>query len=244
MGENGAGKTTLMSILFGLSGAGRRRNPAPRRARPLPFADRRDGRRHGHGASVVQALRLAQRLGEHRLWHRAQARALHRPPRRRGQASPSSPNAIAWPSTPTLRSAQSVRRRAPAGRDPEGALSRRARPHSRRADRGADARRSATRCSACCGASRPRAAPSCSSPTSSTRSTAITDRVTVLRDGRTVASLATAETSAREIVRAMTGRNVNLKVEKGPAAARRAAPRPRRRSHCRAAPRPGPPSTG
>jgi ABC-type uncharacterized transport system ATPase subunit len=46
---------------------------------------------------------------------------------------------------------------------------------------------------------------------------AITDRVTILRDGRTVASLRTADTSAREIVNAMTGRNLNLKVEKGPA---------------------------
>jgi ABC-type uncharacterized transport system ATPase subunit len=44
--------------------------------------------------------------------------------------------------------------------------------------------------------------------------TAITDRVTVLRDGRTVASLRTADTDAGEIVRAMTGRNVNLKVAK------------------------------
>ena len=45
---------------------------------------------------------------------------------------------------------------------------------------------------------------------------AITGRVTILRDGRTVASLRTADTSAREIVRAMTGRNVALKVDKGP----------------------------
>ena len=47
--------------------------------------------------------------------------------------------------------------------------------------------------------------------------TAITDRVTVLRDGRTVASLCTADTDADEIVRAMTGRNVSLKVAKRPA---------------------------
>ena len=46
--------------------------------------------------------------------------------------------------------------------------------------------------------------------------TAITDRITVLRDGRSVASLRTAETSPAEIVRAMTGRNVRLKVGKGP----------------------------
>jgi simple sugar transport system ATP-binding protein len=44
--------------------------------------------------------------------------------------------------------------------------------------------------------------------------TAITDRVTILRDGRTVANLRTVDTDAGEIVRAMTGRNVNLKVEK------------------------------
>jgi simple sugar transport system ATP-binding protein len=44
--------------------------------------------------------------------------------------------------------------------------------------------------------------------------TAITDRVTILRDGRTVATLRTADTDAGEIVRAMTGRNVNLKMQK------------------------------
>ena len=59
--------------------------------------------------------------------------------------------------------------------------------------------------------------------------TAITDRVTILRDGRTVASLRTADTDAGEIVRAMTGRNVNLKVEKRPAAAGRSAPQSGRR---------------
>jgi general nucleoside transport system ATP-binding protein len=48
---------------------------------------------------------------------------------------------------------------------------------------------------------------------------AITDRVTIMRDGRTVAVLRTAETSARDIIRAMTGRNVNLSVEKRPAKA-------------------------
>jgi simple sugar transport system ATP-binding protein len=46
--------------------------------------------------------------------------------------------------------------------------------------------------------------------------TAITHRVTVLRDGRTVANLRTADTDADEIVRAMTGRNINLKVRKRP----------------------------
>jgi len=45
---------------------------------------------------------------------------------------------------------------------------------------------------------------------------AVSDRVTVLRDGRVAARMITAETSAREIVRAMTGRAVNLTVTKGP----------------------------
>ena len=48
--------------------------------------------------------------------------------------------------------------------------------------------------------------------------TAITDRVTILRDGRTVATLRTADTGAAEIVRAMTGRSVNLEVRKRPRA--------------------------
>ena len=46
----------------------------------------------------------------------------------------------------------------------------------------------------------------------------VTDRVTVLRDGRVDAKMVTAETSPREIIRAMTGRAVNLTVDKTPAA--------------------------
>ena len=46
---------------------------------------------------------------------------------------------------------------------------------------------------------------------------AITDRVTVLRDGRVVERMKTSETTAREIVQAMTGRSVSLKVDKAPA---------------------------
>ncbi len=46
---------------------------------------------------------------------------------------------------------------------------------------------------------------------------AVAERVTVLRGGRVAASMATKETSPSEIIRAMTGRAVNLTVEKGPA---------------------------
>jgi simple sugar transport system ATP-binding protein len=44
---------------------------------------------------------------------------------------------------------------------------------------------------------------------------AVTDRVTVLRDGRVVARMITRETSEAEIVRAMTGRSVDLRLKKG-----------------------------
>lgn len=43
---------------------------------------------------------------------------------------------------------------------------------------------------------------------------AVTDRVTVLRDGRVVERLATRETSESAIVRAMTGRSVTLRIAK------------------------------
>jgi simple sugar transport system ATP-binding protein len=46
---------------------------------------------------------------------------------------------------------------------------------------------------------------------------AITDRVTVLRDGRVVERMKTRETSPREIIRAMTGRSVSLNIDKAPA---------------------------
>jgi simple sugar transport system ATP-binding protein len=46
---------------------------------------------------------------------------------------------------------------------------------------------------------------------------AITDAVTVLRDGRVAARMKTSETSPDEIVRAMTGRNVNTRVQRGTA---------------------------
>ena len=45
--------------------------------------------------------------------------------------------------------------------------------------------------------------------------TAITDRVTILRDGRTVANLRTANTDAGEIVRAMTGRTSISRLRSG-----------------------------
>jgi simple sugar transport system ATP-binding protein len=47
---------------------------------------------------------------------------------------------------------------------------------------------------------------------------AVTDRITVLRDGRVADRMTAAETDQQAIIRAMTGRNVSLKVDKAPAA--------------------------
>ena len=46
---------------------------------------------------------------------------------------------------------------------------------------------------------------------------AVTSRITVLRDGRMVDRMVTAETDPQAIIQAMTGRNVSLKVDKAPA---------------------------
>ena len=48
---------------------------------------------------------------------------------------------------------------------------------------------------------------------------AIADRVTVLRDARVVARMRTSQTTEGEIARAMTGRNVDLQISRGGAAA-------------------------
>ncbi|MGF6229799.1 ABC-type uncharacterized transport system ATPase subunit [Inquilinus ginsengisoli] len=46
---------------------------------------------------------------------------------------------------------------------------------------------------------------------------AVTDRITVLRDGRVADRMVTTQTDPQAIIRAMTGRNVTLKVDKAPA---------------------------
>lgn len=46
---------------------------------------------------------------------------------------------------------------------------------------------------------------------------AISDEVTVMRDGRSVARLSTAETNVRELARLIVGRDVLLRIEKSPA---------------------------
>ncbi len=44
----------------------------------------------------------------------------------------------------------------------------------------------------------------------------ISDRVSILRDGKSIATMATRDTTRQELARLMVGRDVNLTVEKGP----------------------------
>ena len=119
--------------------ARRGRDPAARRDGPLPLGARRHRRRHGHGPPGLQAVQLADRLGERHLRPGSRAGGVfidRRAARRRvidlgtRHHLEVDPDAIVG---------RPLGRRAPAGRDPEGALSRRPHPHPRRADRRPDA---------------------------------------------------------------------------------------------------------
>ena len=196
------------------------------RGAPVRFRSRarRHRRRHGHGASGVQAVRFAHRLGEHRLRRRAAARAVHRPHARRAPRSPSSRERHRLAVDPDAPVGELVGRRPPARRDPEGALSRRPRPHSRRADRGADAAGARRRCSHVLRRLAADGRTVLFVTHKLNEVMAITDRVTdPARRPRRRAAARPARPSAREIVRAMTGRNVDLKVDKGAGPSRRAA---------------------
>ena len=116
-------------------------------------------------------------------------------------------------------------RRAAARRDPQGAAPRRARPDPRRAHRGAHAAGGRARCSPPCARWRPRAGRSSSSRTSCTRCSTVSDRVTVLRGGRVVATVETRGRRRRMPSRAlMVGREVETG-RRQPSARRRSGER-------------------
>ena len=128
LGENGAGKTTLMNILFGhyVADAGRDRG---RSARPLPpgRAARRARRRHRHGAPALHAGRQPVRARQHRARHRAAVAAVGSTGGGARTASRELGRDFGLEVDPDAPVGDAVGRRAAAGRDPEGALPRRAR---------------------------------------------------------------------------------------------------------------------
>ena len=138
LGENGAGKTTLMNILFGHYVADEGSIEAF--GKPLPPGDPRGaGGRHRHGAPAFHPGRQPDGAGQHHAGHRA-AVAAPVASRRGARAS-----CRRWRERfgltvdPDARGRQAVGGRAPAGRNPEGALPRRPHPDPGRADRRADA---------------------------------------------------------------------------------------------------------
>ena len=166
VGENGAGKSTLMKILYGVQkpddgtievdGA----QVVVRARRPTR------SRRHRHGLPALHAGRQPDRPGERRARCREAARHRRRGPRRDRARSPTR---YGFDLDPDELVEDARRRRAPARRDPQGALPRREDHHPRRADRRAGAaggRRALREPARAQGA---RATPSSSSPTSSTR---------------------------------------------------------------------------
>jgi general nucleoside transport system ATP-binding protein len=120
------------------------------------------------------------------------------------------------------------RGRTPARGDPEGALSRRAHPDPRRADRGADA---AGDRGAVCATLKKLVAEGLSIIFISHKLNevmAVSDRVLVLRGGRLVGERRTAETTRQELASLMVGQDVRMP-EPRPAESRRAAARLRER---------------
>ena len=121
----------------------RRRRRARSRSfgQPLPPGEPAAALAAGIGM-VHQHFTLADNLTrarQHRARHRAAVAAVLAPARRARASSPTSPQRFGLAVDPDARVGSAVGRRAPARRDPEGALPRRPHPDPRRADGGADA---------------------------------------------------------------------------------------------------------
>ena len=189
----------------------RARSGCAGRAGALPVARRRHRGRASAWCTRLPAVRVDDGGRERRLpgrdpGHRRPAR-----PAGRGARGAGPLGAIRPRGSIRARGCGTLSGRRPAARrDPQGAAPRRPGAHPRRADRrahppgGPPAVRRAPR------AARRRTDGRASSPTSSARCSSVSDHVTVLRDGRTVARLVTADTDGAEIARHMTGRAVDL----------------------------------
>ena len=138
MGENGAGKSTLMSILYGLQQPDE--GTIWLRGEEVHFRSALDAIAEGMGM-VHQAFKLFNSLSvsENIVYGKEPQRAGfldRRAAREKGERS--LPSATSLFVDPGRCRRKALGRRAPARRDPEGALSRRPDPDPRRADCGAD----------------------------------------------------------------------------------------------------------
>ena len=208
LGPNGAGKSTLIKCVSGAV------EPTSGEilfvGEPLPPGDPAGSLRRGV-ATIYQELDLVADLSvarEHLPRPRAAARAAARPradvPRVGGAA-----RAARARVDPRAREGREAAARRAADRlDRARALARRAPADHGRAVGDPRRRRDRARSSTSCAGSPTRASASSTSPTGSTRSGAIGDRVTVLADGRTAATGLPATTSTDELVELMVGRKV------------------------------------
>ena len=208
LGENGAGKSTLVRILAGdyTPDAGEiddRRRALLATSRPIT----RPRRRRPDDPPGVPGRADADRRREH-LARPAAGPARRRPLAERARSAPRRVlEQMGVDLDPAAPVGSLADRRAADRRDRAGALRRGARADPRRADRRALAAggRPALRLPA--PAPRPGARRSSTSPTGSTRCSAISDRVQVLRDGSVAAEGETKDFDRRALVEAMIGRS-------------------------------------
>ena len=213
LGENGAGKSTLMKVLIGLVLPDAGQITLARRSE-CGSTIRSDGRRprHRHGPPALQPRRGADRVGERRCSATSAASTARRARERVAEISEHygldiDPDARIGDLSAGMRQRVEIikcLRRDPAilvFDEPTSVLtpaeSEQLFAALRRGRRPTSARRSR------------------SSATSSPRSCTPTDEITIMRDGRVVDQRPTAGRLGRRVARAMVGREVSLRTERG-----------------------------
>ena len=197
-----------------VSPAGSRRDPGPGRRGGLSHAAGRPGRRHRHGAPALHAGGAVHGAGERRA-----GRGGRVPARGGARARPCAARAPGGGLSPGGRSGRRRGRPrrgpAPARRDPQGAGARRRSPDPRRADRRAHAA-GGGRLFRILRSLRDEGKTVILVTHKLREVLDLADAVTVMRQGRVVATLPIAGTTAERLAALMVGRDVRLRVDSAP----------------------------
>ena len=213
LGQNGAGKSTLIKVLAGAHQPDERHDRVARARRSRCRPTRRPRWSLGI-ATIYQELDLVDgphRRREHLPRPRALPRRLHASAGRAQAAARALLTRLGHPEISPGREVGDLSAAGAADRQHgPGAVPRRpADRHGRALARCSTPKRSSNLFRVIARAHRRRASPSSTSRTGSRRSAQIGDRVTVLKDGRTVATgLPAKETPTSELIRLMTGRSI------------------------------------